>query len=382
MNLNWRRGDKPYVSLYSEPWKGGDHQQCNTAQVGPGTHYMGITGESWRWGPIKSLSVPSGLECRLRDREGAWQSPWFRAGNYIQHLSWWGPFEQVPCDVVVREVGYEEAELCRLWQVGQPYGYTRNSQTQYSSHYAVPPGLTNAGPDDFPNDSIRAILVPGNATATIYADGGGNGDSLTLEGGQLYDLAAFEQGWATKMSSIRLAVDGYSLLALEEDPDRDTIWTPGPPKIISAVVSNNAPLPRPDEQPIMLSYDHDFSEEVKVGQTFQWEAGGSVTATAGVEAEAGAIFAKAKVTASVSVEIHASVGGSRSSEHTRTMTDSIAVSVPPQQAVRAFMSIERGQAIVPIRRLYKNLRTGSETWQRGVCVTDAYGKTECSLGSI
>ena len=366
MHLDWRRGpDKPYVTLWSEPWQAG-----NTAHVGEGLRYMGVERESRPWGPIKSLQVPSGLECQIRDRAGGWQTPWFQAASYVQHLAYWGDFQHVPCDVEVRPVAYEAAELARLFLVDKPYGY-HHGQGQYAAHFAVGPGLTSAGAHSYPNDQLRAILVPQNATAILYRDGGGQGDSLSLEPG-LHYLRDFGGGWEQSVSSIDIRMDGWKMLSTEVDPDREPIWTPGEPVLFDFPADN---LLGKGE----LQVSHTFSEAMERQETWSWDIGGSITTSAQVEVEASALVASTKVTAGIEVEIHSNYGRGGTNTQSETVTYQATATLYPGEHGRLTMTVQSGSGIVPVRQQYRNLRTGAHVYRKGWCHTDYFGKASAAL---
>jgi hypothetical protein len=67
------------------------------------------------------------------------------------------------------------------------------------------------------------------------------------------------------------------------------------------------------------SFAESYSQSMTDTRTNTWEVSGGLTVTAGVEAEAGVLFAKAKVTASASVSINAGYGGTTSTEIAKTV---------------------------------------------------------------
>ena len=367
MHLDWRRGpDRPYTQLFSGIWGGG-----NTAHIGPGTTYLGIAGDSKQWGVPKGIRVPDFLTCQLRGRGGSWQTPVFQPGSRVEHLAYWGDYQHVPCDVIVTEVAYEAKECVELFLKSNPYGY---GGKDYDARFRVPPGFSNSTPDTFPNDAVQAVHIPDNTTAILYLGGNRSEGSLQLEPG-FHVLSDYGSAWHCTLSSIDVKIDGWKMLAVEVDPSKDVEWIESnEPRIFNAIASNTSESP--------LTVSHTFSEQVTEQETYGWEAGGSLTASSEVSAEADAGVVKVGVKAGLSLTLHAGVHGDNSHGVANTIEDSASIELHPGQAARMTMKAENGLANIPLVRRYRNLRTGHEVVQRGVCVRGRFARTETSASPI
>ena len=322
--------------IYDTIWEQGDEHE----RLSPGYHYKK---------DVKSLVIPDHQRVTLydnEDRQGNKSEPLY-AGSY-HHLSFYGVSEK-PGLVHVEDVGLTDLDLV---EIGWWVTYGDGPDERYPMFYSLPTG-DHVGGQSFPNDKIQWIEIPFGMTVEVFNASNFQGGSLIFSGNtpgekdrvDLWDHKFSDGGDSAswKTSSMRVRADKWEPAGIEL---RDvTIVADDHSKFGGTTkLFNNSPHKGMAGKEIAWEKGSATEEN--------WDIGGRVCGKAGFETQAGPV----KVTGELEVEISGGYGEAKSTNSSKTITDTVGVELDGWGRASVSTIIEYGKMTAKAIRKWRNTR--------------------------
>lgn len=323
----------------------------------PGVHYNQN---------IQSMDIPDGLEIWAYDDQHKYQGhaqlvlgPGCRL-HREPYLGLHGCFSQGRYPKIeVKRVQYGAKDCVFLVGRDDRYGYEWYRGLPVGTHEYASPANEPKG-NRFWNDMAIAVEVPHGGHVKLYKAGGATGAFVEYGEGR-HELP---DGFKRQISSVVVAADGWEVVGLAFDGEADTRQDGGP-ILVTREYGNNRPWPTgPDGQPLPageveadefachVAKSMGFSAKVGFGMAFM--IGAELTA----EAEVAPLGVGGKVSATAKWELTATANKELESSSAYTVEDTVTAKLRPGEKVTAAMEVYHMTGTVPVRRTWRNTRTG------------------------
>lgn len=304
------------------------------------------------------LRIRAGYRARILQGRGGdgVRCRWFETGDYYD-LSWYENAWARGGDFVVEveTVTYPEEALTVMYDAESAYG--EESRAEFAAWWKVGPGVH--GKDRFPPNRVSTMKIPSFQTAWLHRVPDLKDERpVELIGPGLYHLRDF--GIDDAIESAEIKPDDLEYVGTEfEIVEKEVKET----SLMRLVLPLN-------ESDVDVTINQQLTADVSLSHSEQWDVRAGVTATAGVEAEAGAFFAKAKVTASVSVSVEGGYGQSTDRTESVSRSAGVEATVPPGQGVVLTMTVDKMAVKMKAVRTWRSVRTGAEVVEDGWIVDE------------
>ena len=340
------------VIVWNGGWQGG-----NRAELDIGRTYYQSDLQALGIDVVKSMLVPDGVKvnaCRWPDNK--WNNAWDRVilypNNYYEDCGYWlgdGGFRSITTEFAS---GIKANECVRVYQDGA-WHYGRGG---YARYWNLPVGTSEASKLEFIYDVITDVHIPEGMSAE-FIDWNKGKTSVTLygnPGGSTYSLA--NHGLNDRVDTVVVALDSYTHVRTEYDTQHATDEDGGVLAVLTSRADNREGVA-------------DFTDKVGFSQGFErsvttsWENSTGVTITAEVEVGGEASPVKAKF--GVGVSNTTSVGKSKTSSETVTLTKEIDATIPVGKQADVCLEVRQRKGEMPFTAVFRNDRTGAEIRRRG-----------------